>query len=41
MRAGSVVFDGSAADADDEVFTSIYGRSLTADDMLSDRPVSA
>lgn len=34
MRAGKVVFDGTAADADDEVFTSIYGRSLTADDML-------
>ena len=42
MRAGTVVFDGSAAEADDEVFTSIYGRSLTADDMLpSDGSVTA
>ncbi len=34
MRAGKVVFDGSAAQADDAVFTEIYGRSLTADDVL-------
>jgi phosphonate transport system ATP-binding protein len=34
MRAGKVVFDGPAAQADDTVFTRIYGRSLTADDVL-------
>jgi phosphonate transport system ATP-binding protein len=28
------VFDGTAADADDSVFEDIYGRSLTADDVL-------
>ncbi|MCX6462328.1 MAG: phosphonate ABC transporter ATP-binding protein [Pseudonocardiales bacterium] len=34
MRAGRVVFDGTAEQADDAVFTEIYGRSLTADDVL-------
>ena len=34
MRAGKVMFDGTAADADDSVFEDIYGRSLTADDVL-------
>jgi phosphonate transport system ATP-binding protein len=34
MRAGAVVFDGSAEQADDAVFEEIYGRSLTADDVL-------
>ncbi|WP_175335819.1 phosphonate ABC transporter ATP-binding protein [Leifsonia sp. C5G2] len=34
LRAGEVVFDGSGADADEAVFESIYGRSLTADDVL-------
>ncbi|MGB4777876.1 phosphonate ABC transporter ATP-binding protein, partial [Microbacterium sp.] len=34
MRAGRVVFDGTAAEADDAVFTEIYGRSLSADDVL-------
>ncbi|WP_300009106.1 phosphonate ABC transporter ATP-binding protein [Pseudonocardia sp.] len=34
MRAGRVVFDGSAEEADDAVFEQIYGRSLTADDVL-------
>ena len=34
MRAGKVVFDGTAQEADDAVFTEIYGRSLTADDVL-------
>ncbi|ACQ80922.1 phosphonate ABC transporter, ATPase subunit [Beutenbergia cavernae DSM 12333] len=33
MRAGKVVFDGVAADADDAVFEQIYGRSLTAEDV--------
>jgi len=36
MRAGRIVFDGSPAEADDAVFTEIYGRSLTADDLLPD-----
>ena len=34
MRAGEVVFDGDGADADETVFESIYGRSLTAEDVL-------
>ncbi len=36
LRAGEVVFDGSGADADETVFESIYGRSLTHDDLLGD-----
>jgi len=38
MRAGRVVFDGDGADADESVFRDIYGRSLTAEDVL-DAPV--
>lgn len=34
MRAGEVVYDGSAADATDADFAGIYGRSLTAEDRL-------
>jgi len=34
MRAGNVVFDGTADEADDKVFEDIYGRSLTAEDVL-------
>ena len=34
MRDGRVVFDGDGADADDPVFREIYGRSLTAEDVL-------
>ncbi len=34
MRAGKVVFDGTPAQADDAVFEEVYGRSLTADDVL-------
>ncbi|WP_159622142.1 phosphonate ABC transporter ATP-binding protein [Ruania rhizosphaerae] len=34
MRAGKVVFDGTGAEADDAVFESIYGRSLTAEDVV-------
>jgi phosphonate transport system ATP-binding protein len=37
LRAGELVFDGSGADADADVFESIYGRSLTADDTMSKR----
>jgi phosphonate transport system ATP-binding protein len=34
MRAGRVVYDGPGADADEGVFREIYGRSLTAEDVL-------
>ncbi|WP_285725219.1 phosphonate ABC transporter ATP-binding protein [Psychromicrobium xiongbiense] len=34
LRAGEVVFDGPGAEADEAVFESIYGRSLTAEDVL-------
>lgn len=34
LRAGEVVFDGPGADADEAVFENIYGRSLTAEDVL-------
>lgn len=34
MRGGELVYDGTAADADENVFRDIYGRSLTADDVL-------
>ena len=34
LRAGNLVYDGPAADADETVFRDIYGRSLTADDLL-------
>jgi phosphonate transport system ATP-binding protein len=40
MRQGEVVFDGTGAQADETVFESIYGRSLTADDVLGDVPVA-
>jgi phosphonate transport system ATP-binding protein len=38
LRAGRVVFDGTA-DADESVFEGIYGRSLTAEDVLDAKPV--
>ncbi len=34
MREGRVVFDGTGEQADERVFEDIYGRSLTADDVL-------
>jgi len=34
LRAGSLVFDGSASEADATAFEDIYGRSLTADDTM-------
>ncbi|MDQ2846594.1 MAG: phosphonate ABC transporter ATP-binding protein [Actinomycetota bacterium] len=34
LRAGEVVYDGPGAGADESVFESIYGRSLTAEDVL-------
>lgn len=38
LRDGEVVFDGDGDDADEKVFEDIYGRSLTADDVLDARP---
>jgi phosphonate transport system ATP-binding protein len=34
LRNGEVVYDGPGADADESVFEAIYGRSLTAEDVL-------
>ncbi len=34
LRAGELVYDGTGAQADEGVFRDIYGRSLTADDLL-------
>ena len=34
LRDGRLVYDGPAAQADEAVFEEIYGRSLTADDVL-------
>ncbi|NDL59722.1 phosphonate ABC transporter ATP-binding protein [Phytoactinopolyspora mesophila] len=34
LRGGRLVFDGPGAEADEKVFEQIYGRSLTADDVL-------
>jgi phosphonate transport system ATP-binding protein len=34
LRAGELVYDGTAGQADEHVFRDIYGRSLTADDLL-------
>lgn len=34
MRAGELVYDGTGAQADENVFRDIYGRSLTADDLM-------
>jgi phosphonate transport system ATP-binding protein len=36
LRAGSLVYDGPGADADENVFRDIYGRSLTADDVMGE-----
>jgi phosphonate transport system ATP-binding protein len=38
MREGRMVFDGTGEQADEQVFEDIYGRSLTADDVLDARP---
>ena len=38
LRAGEIVFDGSGAEADESVFENIYGRSLTAEDVLEAKP---
>jgi phosphonate transport system ATP-binding protein len=34
LRGGELVYDGTGARADENVFRDIYGRSLTADDMM-------
>jgi phosphonate transport system ATP-binding protein len=34
LRAGELVYDGPGSEADEHVFRDIYGRSLTADDLL-------
>lgn len=34
LRGGELVYDGNAANANETVFRDIYGRSLTADDVL-------
>ncbi|PRZ40541.1 phosphonate transport system ATP-binding protein [Antricoccus suffuscus] len=39
LRSGKLVFDGIGADADENVFESIYGRSLTAEDVMDAKPV--
>ncbi len=36
MRSGELVYDGTAHDADENVFRDIYGRSLTADDVMGE-----
>jgi len=42
MRNGELVYDGTGAQADERVFRDIYGRSLTADDMMGqDAPAAA
>ena len=42
LRDGEVVFDGDIGDVNDETFRDIYGRSITAEDMLAmgDNPAS-
>ena len=41
LRAGELVYDGTGAAADEDVFRDIYGRSLTDDDILGARRVTA
>ncbi|MBA2337391.1 MAG: phosphonate ABC transporter ATP-binding protein [Acidimicrobiia bacterium] len=41
MRAGELVYDGTGAQADEHVFRSIYGRSLTADDVMGEAAATA
>jgi phosphonate transport system ATP-binding protein len=36
LRAGELVYDGGGAEADENVFRDIYGRSLTADDLMGE-----
>jgi phosphonate transport system ATP-binding protein len=39
LRDGRLVFDGPGSEADEKVFEAIYGRSLTADDVLEGQAV--
>ncbi len=41
LRAGELVYDGSGAEADENVFRDIYGRSLTADDVMGEATATA
>jgi phosphonate transport system ATP-binding protein len=41
LRAGELVYDGTGAEADEHVFRDIYGRSLTADDVMGDATAAA
>lgn len=41
LRQGHVVYDGPGSEADESVFESIYGRSLTAEDVLDGSEVRA
>jgi phosphonate transport system ATP-binding protein len=41
LRAGELVYDGTGAQADEHVFRDIYGRSLTADDMMGEASANA
>jgi phosphonate transport system ATP-binding protein len=36
LRSGELVYDGTGAQADENVFRDIYGRSLTADDLMGE-----
>jgi phosphonate transport system ATP-binding protein len=41
LRAGELVYDGTGARADETVFRDIYGRSLTADDVMGQEAPAA
>jgi phosphonate transport system ATP-binding protein len=41
LRAGELVYDGTGAQADEHVFRDIYGRSLTADDVMGQEATTA
>ncbi len=41
LRAGELVYDGTGAEANEDVFRDIYGRSLTADDVLGEATAPA
>jgi phosphonate transport system ATP-binding protein len=36
LRGGELVYDGNGAQAGEDVFRDIYGRSLTADDLMGE-----
>jgi phosphonate transport system ATP-binding protein len=40
LREGELVYDGTGAQADENVFRDIYGRSLTADDIMGEAPTA-